>query len=396
MSALKLIVLVVVCLALCEAKKIDSLKQHHLDKLQSHVGPNGNVDKLIEKAEPEFEKHKTEHGHTWDADEDDHRFTNFAKVHHSIEEHNNESEKHGYKLASNHFAHLDEHEIRSMHGTKHVEDWPATPVHSKRATPPTSIDWRAKGAVTHVKNQGSCGSCWTFSATGALEAALHRHTGKLTSLSEEHLVSCATKEYLGGGCDGGVPILAFDYAKDSKGLQTEAAYPYIEVKTPEGSPVSACRLPAVSHVARAGTSTGNSVQIERNNEAALMQAVGTVGPVSVAIFVPDGPSFAQYSSGIYNNAACKGNPQANHGVLVVGYGSQGGKQYWIVKNSWKPTWGEQGYIRIARNAGNMCSIAGTAAYPVHATINTAKLSAAVPRAPPSGGGGGRGIVNPQG
>jgi len=296
----------------------------------------------------------------------------------------------------NHLAHKHEHELHALLGHKeldiHGKD-ELTDDRSKRQTvaPPASFDWRTKGAVTPVKDQGQCGSCWTFSATGALEGQLFLKTGKLTSLSEENLVSCADKEYRNLGCDGGMAATAFDYSKDNNGLQTSAAYPYTEL---EGGTAAACRLPAPVHVAKSGTRTGNTVFVTpKKDEAALMAAVAAVGPISVAIHVPESPemSFFFYESGIYSNALCTGT--ANHAVLLVGYGTENGTDYWIIKNSWAATWGENGYMRIARNKNNMCSIANNPCYPLVAGINTAPLAPATATPAPAAAKP-AGVVNP--
>jgi cathepsin L len=399
MSAIKLIVLLVLCsLALSEASRKGKMKSHHKDRLHKHMKGKGDVDKLIEHGEKEYEKHVAKHGHKFHEEEDTDRLVNFLAAHHTIDEHNKDHHKHGYNLSHNHLSTLHPEEMKSMLGAMHVEHWPANDGHGKRAatTLPASIDWRTKNAVTPVKNQGICGSCWTFGTTGAMEGQIAIKTGKLVRLSEQHLVSCATPLYGQQGCDGGIPIYAFDFAKDNGGLQTEAAYPYVEQNTPETSPAAKCRLPPITkRVSQAGTSTGNSVIITRNSEAALQTAVATAGPVSVAIHVPDGPSFFQYSGGVYSNPIAVGQ-QPNHAVLVVGYGTENGKDFWIVKNSWADTWGEKGYIRIARNANNMCSIATQAAYPLISSVDTKPLAAAAPTQKPAPYKPGGGIVNPQG
>jgi len=399
MAAMKLFLLVVCCLAAIEAghRKRHSLKAHHKAMLQEHLAKHGddNVDGLIDQAGEDFEKHKADQKLSMNEDDENDRFVNFAKTHDSVNR-LNKAGKHGFKLKMNHMAHLHPHEMHSMLG--HLE-MHTNNTHepmddrSKRAPPPASIDWRKMGAVTPVKNQGTCGSCWAFSATGALEGQLFLATRQLTSLSESQLVSCSTS-YGNLACAGGMPARAFDFVKDNAGLATEARYPYTEVNTGESGQVAACRSGMVPRVAQFGTPTANSRMIQQN-EAALMSAVASVGPISVAIYVPMQPdmSFFYYSSGIYSSPACIGKTP-NHAVLVVGYGSENGKDYWIVKNSWSGTWGEQGYIRIARNAGNMCSIASSASYPIWSGVNRAQL---FPAAAPSGGSKGQsggGIVSP--
>ncbi|XP_045462019.1 procathepsin L-like [Harmonia axyridis] len=216
---------------------------------------------------------------------------------------------------------------------------------NENLTAPASIDWRSKGAVSEVKNQGECGSCWTFSSTGALEGAAQIKTGVLTSLSEQNLMDCATEEYNGFGCDGGTSIGAFQYAQDN-GIASEASYPYT------GSQGSCKSFKPVVHA------TG-FVRVPQS-EKELLNAVGTAGPVSASIVATD--NLQDYKGGILNDPTCDGQ-NVNHGVLVVGYDSENGKDYWIIKNSWGPKWGEDGYWRMIRGVVS-CSITKQARYPL--------------------------------
>lgn len=211
---------------------------------------------------------------------------------------------------------------------------------------PRSVDWRDKGAVTKVKNQGSCGACWAFSTTGAIEGAHAIKTGKLVSLSEQELVDCAGK-YGNYGCNGGLMDDAFEYVI-ANGLCEESDYSY---KGADGQ----CR-----NCTEAVTVKGYK-DIPVGSEAALMHAVGTIGPVSVAIEA-DQMAFQFYKKGVFD-APC--GDKLDHGVLVVGYGTDEDtdKDFWIVKNSWGPTWGEEGYIKVERHR-DLCGIAMSASYPV--------------------------------
>ena len=214
---------------------------------------------------------------------------------------------------------------------------------------PESIDWRSKGAITPVKDQGHCGSCWAFASTGALEAHNFRKTGKLISISEQNLVDCCDISGC-NGCKGGIMDSAFKYIKDNGGIDSEDTYQYVAAD-------DKCRYNPENNV---GTDLG-SVRIEAKNEEELKKAVATVGPVSVAIDCPN--SFFGYHGGIFNEPSCSSD-HLTHGVLVVGYGTEEGHDYWLVKNSWGEGWGEKGYIKMSRNTNNQCGIATHAVYPI--------------------------------
>lgn len=213
---------------------------------------------------------------------------------------------------------------------------------------PDTVDWRTKGYVTPVKDQGQCGSCWAFSATGSLEGQWFRKTTQLVSLSEQNLVDCSHKQG-NDGCEGGLMDFAFQYIKDNVGIDTEESYPY-QAKD------ATCRFKKAS----VGASDKGFTDIAENDEAKLQEAVATVGPIAVAIDAGH-DSFQLYKSGVYNEPACTDN--LDHGVLVVGYGTLNGQDYWLVKNSWGLGWGEQGYIMMTRNGGNQCGIASKASFP---------------------------------
>jgi len=200
---------------------------------------------------------------------------------------------------------------------------------------PASVDWRTKGVVTPVKNQGQCGSCWAFSATGAMECDYAIKSGKLNSLSEQELVDCC---HLGGsqGCNGGQMYAAMEWAAQNGGLCSESEYPY---KARNGQCESS----------RCGTKydapTGRGYKgVTKDSESAMVTAT-VEGCVSVGIEA-DQTSFQYYSSGVLVGTC---GVHIDHGVLIVGYGTQSGQDYWLVKNSWGKSWGEQGYIKICRN-----------------------------------------------
>ncbi|GFN98741.1 cathepsin l [Plakobranchus ocellatus] len=217
---------------------------------------------------------------------------------------------------------------------------------------PQTVDWRTKGYVTEVKDQGHCGSCWAFSSTGSLEGQHFKATGKLVSLSESNLLDC-TRRYGNLGCRGGFMDNAFDYIIDNVGIDTEKSYPYDPME-------STCFFREKG----LGATMKNYVYLPHGNETALQEAVAEIGPVSVAIDASL-PEFQNYGGGVFNQSDC--NPEKlDHAVLVVGYGhdTKSGLDYWIVKNSWGDSWGMKGYIWMARNKDNQCGIASVPIYPV--------------------------------
>ena len=224
-----------------------------------------------------------------------------------------------------------------------------SPFITNNETLPLSVDWRNDNVVTPVKNQGTCGSCWSFSATGAMEGAWAIYSGDLVSLSEQQLMDCS-KKYGDFACNGGLMDNAFEYAIDS-GMCSEQEYPY------EAESETCWKCDTVAKFSYC-------VDVDSGNELRLKEAVSR-GPVSVAIEA-DTSIFQFYSNGIITSDTC--GESLDHGVLVVGYGEENGQKYWLVKNSWGESWGEHGYVRISRtddeNSGGTCGIALQASYPV--------------------------------
>ncbi|XP_068603311.1 cathepsin S-like [Brachionichthys hirsutus] len=261
---------------------------------------------------------------------------------------------HSYELAMNHMGDLTAEEVAGMlSGTIVPDELDRVPseffkVNLSVSVPP-SVDLRAEGLVTEVKQQGLCGSCWAFSAVGALEGQLKKTKGVLVSLSPQNLVDCATK-HGNKGCDGGFMTSAFQYVIDNQGIESDASYPYI-------GRAGHCKYNPRNRAA--GCSSYAS--LPKGDEAALKAAVAHVGPISVAIY-SSSPKFVFYRHGVYRDKAC--NKKVNHGVLVVGYGTERGHDYWLVKNSWGTAYGEEGYVKMARNKGNQCGIALAACYPI--------------------------------
>jgi len=204
-----------------------------------------------------------------------------------------------------------------------------------------SLDWRTSGAVTPIKDQAQCGSCWAFSTTGSVEGANKIKSGQLTSLAEQQLVDCAGSAG-NQGCNGGLMDDAFEYIIKNNGIGSEASYPYT---ARDGK----CKQ--VTSVATVSKYT----DVKKNDETDLMSAVN-IEPVSVAV---DAESWQTYRKGVMTGLCGK---QLDHGVLLIGYGTDGANDYWLVKNSWGTSWGEQGTIRLVRGK-NECGIAAAASYP---------------------------------
>lgn len=200
---------------------------------------------------------------------------------------------------------------------------------------PDSFDWRDKDVVTAVKNQGQCGSCWTFATTGAVESKWAIKTGKLVEFSEQQLIDCDKTDE---GCNGGLPENAYKYIADAGGLETEQDYSY---KGVEGT----CSFAQ----GKAAAQIKGSIKIPAD-EVAMASALVKEGPLSIGL---NAYYMQFYKGGISDPAHCSG--QMDHGVLIVGYGVENSVPYWIIKNSWGPDWGEQGYYRIVRGKG-MCGL----------------------------------------
>jgi cathepsin L len=283
--------------------------------------------------------------------EQDLRYGIFRANYNYVKAHN--SGPSSFKLAVNKFADLTNAEfralyngyVRSISNPRRGELF----VPTKQALP-TTVDWRTKNVVTNVKNQGSCGSCWSFSATGSMEGQHALKTGTLVSLSEQNLMDCSTAEG-NQGCNGGLMDQAFEYVIKNKGIDTEASYPYT---AEDGT----CHFKS----ANIGATISSYKDIAEGSESDLQNAVATVGPVSVAIDASN-MSFQLYSSGVYDEPNCS-STELDHGVLAVGYGTSGSTAYWLVKNSWGEDWGSNGYIMMSRNKDNQCGIATDASYPV--------------------------------
>ena len=282
-----------------------------------------------------------------------HRHTVWEANKKYVEVHNENADKHGFTLAMNEFSDQESHEFALVHNGYKMclkQNSTAKIFGATGLEVPSEVDWRKQGYVTGIKNQGQCGSCWSFSATGSLEGQWFKKTGQLIPLSEQNLCDCS-RSFGNHGCEGGLMDNAFRYIESNKGIDTESSYPYL------AHDESKCRYTE----ANKGASDTGFVDVAQEDENALMEAVGSIGPISVAIDAGH-QSFQMYRSGVYYEPACS-QTKLDHGVLAVGYGTYNGQAYWLVKNSWGTGWGMSGYIMMARNRENNCGIATQASYP---------------------------------
>ena len=281
------------------------------------------------------------------------RFSIFRKNFIGILSHNADFTQ-NFTMGVNQFTDLTPEEFRAQYingGLRtEVGSYGCTSFSSSASGAPASIDWRTKGAVTSVKDQGQCGSCWTFSSTGAVEGAWAISTGKLVDLSEQELVDCATGfSYGSHGCNGGQMEGAFKFIIEN-GQCALSSYPY----TAKDGTCQKCS--AVTHISSCS-------DVKPNDQISLKAAVAQQ-PVAVAISA-DTKLFQSYSSGVITSSSCY--TSLDHGVLIVGYGTENGQDYWLVKNSWSDTWGMGGYVKIARSSSTndpgICGISKQPSFP---------------------------------
>nr|AAT34987.1 putative cysteine protease [Gossypium hirsutum] len=314
---------------------------------------------LLDEDSMRHEEWMSQHGRVYADEQEDHKNKRFNVFKENVERIEEFNDGKTFKLAINQFADLTNEEFRaSYNGFKgpmvlSSQITKPTPFRYENVSSalPVSVDWRKKGAVTPVKNQGQCGCCWAFSAVAAIEGITQISTGKLISLSEQELVDCDTKG-IDHGCEGGLMDTAFEFIINNGGLTTESNYPY---KGEDGT----CNFNKTNPIA---VSITGYEDVPANDEQALMKAVAHQ-PVSVAIEA-GGSDFQFYSSGVFTGEC---GTELDHAVTAVGYGeSEDGSKYWIVKNSWGTKWGESGYIEMQKDIKvkqGLCGIAMQASYP---------------------------------
>ena len=299
--------------------------------------------------ETRFSEWMTNHGKSYVSEEErSYRMRVWAHNERLVKQFN--QEEHSWKVGMNKFADLTNEEYQQKYL---LPTMTYSPAELNDAIAVTEVDWRDEGAVTGVKDQGDCGSCWSFSTTGGIEGCIEIATGNLVSLSEQQLVDCAYLAYGNLACSGGTQDAAMDYVIDY-GLETEAEYPY----TASRGTCSAYASEFVAHI------TGYT-DITSGSESALQTSiVSRPTPVSIDASLW---SFQLYSSGSYCPSGCS-TTSLDHAVLAVGMTSDSSidSEYpdnYIVKNSWGTSWGVEGYIYMCLGESNNCGIATSATYP---------------------------------
>jgi len=304
----------------------------------------------VAAAHPSFDEFKAKFGMTFSAEEEVMRRSVFAANLAKIDFLNKMGD--GAQYGVTEFSHLTEDEFRTQRlgmryraGDEH--NCPTTVSGLNTNDIPTSIDWRTLGAVGPVKNQGACGSCWSFSTTGDVEGSHFLKTGKFVSLSEQDLVDC---DHNGDqGCNGGLPTNAFESIIQAGGIESESDYPY---KGIDGQ----CQF----QKSKVAVTISNYTCVAPDEEQ-IAAYLATNGPLSIGI---NANTLQFYFGGIVNPWDILCSPKhLDHGVLMVGYGVEGNTPYWIVKNSWGEGWGEKGYFRIIRNK-NKCGLANMVSHSI--------------------------------
>jgi cathepsin H len=321
------------------------------------ANPVDNSQEVFRLWQKEFDVKYASHG------EEAHRYLVWRSNVDGINRHNNE-ETHSWTQGINAFTGTTWEEF-SEEILMDPQDCSATEHHNPKLKamppPPPHVDWRDQMMVSEVKNQGSCGSCWSFSTTGCLESHHAIASHRMTLYSEQNLVDCAWN-FNNFGCDGGLPSQAFEYIRYNGGIDSEFSYPYTAGHTHTNG--------TCSYSSSAGATGGrifDVYNVSQYDEQDLFLQVGTMGPVSICFDVVSG--FSAYTGGVYESTVCGNTSQSvNHAVLAVGYDVNhdpvnGDTPFWWVKNSWGWNWGLNGYFKIVRDK-NMCGLASCASFPI--------------------------------
>lgn len=331
-----------------------------LQELNTYFGHDAHT-----HVDKEFETFKKDHSKVYDEDEEHERrkhiFRNNLRFIHS----KNRGRQGNLRLGINHLADLTEEEMtmrRPMKGRYSVAEAPhfhSEPHESLNL--PNFFDWRPHGAVSHVKDQGNCGSCWSFGSSEAIEGAMFLKTGKLVNLAAQSLLDCSWK-YGNNGCDGGLDYQAYKYVIHNGGIAEESSYPYLMAD-------GLCHIED-THQTSPIESWAN---VESRNVRALKHALLTQGPISVGLDASH-RSLSFYASGVYYEPECKsGVADLDHAVLLVGFGQVAGEDYWIIKNSWSTHWGNEGYY--LQSMKNDCGISTQPTYVIPSKSDSSSNSA---------------------
>jgi len=281
----------------------------------------------------------------------------FQKNLNKILAHNKDATK-TWKEAVNHMADWTPEEMKTLYGYNKALGYSRkeaavratyTPSEINVGDLPASVDWRTQqNVLTAVKDQGRCGSCWSFATAEVIESFIALKTGNLQDLSEQQILDCTVNpQHCGGtgGCEGGTVEVAIASIVKQGGLASEWTYPY---QSWAGKDFPQCRTNHSTTPAAAKLS--GYVSLPSNQYAPLLNAVATLGPIAISV---DASSWSFYTTGVYNGCN-QTNPDIDHAVLLVGYGTENGQDYWLVRNSWTPLWGEAGYIKLFRTSTVQC------------------------------------------
>jgi len=281
------------------------------------------------------------------------RFNIFQNNLAEIEAHNSGGSR--YMKGINEWSDLTHEEWADLYlgGYKHISLNSNGPVSNEKfeynvKDLPESVDWRDKGVITDIKNQGQCGSCWAFGTTEQIESYTALATGELIELSAQQVTSCTPNPLTcggTGGCMGSTPPLGYNYVQ-LFGQTAESDYPYQSGTTTN---TEDC-LYDLSSLTPVASITGYD-NLQPNSQDAVINHIATVGPLAISVAAS---TFKDYHGGIFDGCPYDQNIALNHAVQLVGYGSEEGVDYWIVRNSWGPNWGEDGYIRILRESEPGC------------------------------------------